>query len=177
MSLISSRISFVISLRFQIMLTNWNLLRLWSKILNITSVSVFWRPRFCDWEEKWQLLHVPGETSINRQHTPVQLLVADIPHPCLLSLKTDRKQRKRGESLFDCRQAPEAATEHCLANENKLIHKVLTALRAAVFMKKKTQNKWHKRSELLLYNVCESFSLVFLTPVVLSPCDFGTVHS
>lgn len=96
---------------------------------------------------------MPGETSIIREHTPVQLLVADIPHPCLLSLKTDRKQRKRGESLFDCRQAPEAAAEHCLANKNKLIHKVLAALRAAVFMK--------KQMELLPHNARESFSLFF----------------
>lgn len=92
----------------------------------------------CDWEEKWQLLQVSEETSINRQHTSVQLLVADILHPCLLSLKTERKQRNRGESLFDCRQAPEAATEHCLANKNKLIQKVLTELRAARFMGEKT---------------------------------------
>ena len=100
---------------------------------------------------------MPGETSINRQHTPVQLLVADIPHPCLLSLKTDRKQRTGGESLFDCRQAPEAAAEHCLANKNKLIHKVLTALRAEVFMKKQMAQE----SELPLDNARESFSLCF----------------
>lgn len=101
------------------------------------------RHRFCDWEEKWQLLHVPGETSISRRHTPVQLLVAAFSRPCLLSLKNDRKQRKRGGSLFERRQAPEAATERCLANKNKLIHKVLTALRAALFMKKQmAQEGW-----------------------------------
>lgn len=104
---------------------------------------------FCDWKEMWQLSHVPGETGVNRQHgTPVQLLVADIPHPCLLSLKTDRKQRKRGGSLFDCRQAPEAPTEHCLENKNKLIHKVLTALRAAVLQIQMAQEQW-------LYNAHE----------------------
>lgn len=69
-------------------------------------------------------------------HTSVRVLVADIPHPCLQSLKNDRKQRKRKKSLFDCRQAPEAVSEHCLANKNKVIHKALTALRAVVFMKK-----------------------------------------
>lgn len=101
-------------------------------ILSLPSMFfVLLRRGFCDWEGKWQLLHAPGETSINRRHTPVQLLVADIPHPCLLSLKTDRKQRNSEEkSLFDSRQAPEAAPEHSLANKNKLIHKVLTALGA-----------------------------------------------
>lgn len=129
---------------------------------------MFWHSRFCDWERKWQLLHVPGETSIRRRHTPVQLLVADIPHPCLLSLKTDRKQRKRGESLFDCRQAPEAAAEHCLANKNKLIHKVLTALRAAVFMKKQmAQEEW---TMLVNHFLSLFFNACCLVTVILALC-------
>lgn len=78
----------------------------------------------------------PASTHDTYTHTSVRVLVADIPHPCLQSLKNDRKQRKRKKSLFDCRQAPEAVSEHCLANKNKVIHKALTALRAVVFMKK-----------------------------------------
>lgn len=69
-------------------------------------------------------------------------------------LKLTENRKREGKD--DCRQAPEAATEHCLANKNKLIHKVLTVLRAVVFMK---GNKWNKRYELLLYNAHESFSL------------------
>lgn len=49
---------------------------------------------FGDWEGKWQLVHAPGETGVTRRHAPAQLLVADILHPRLLSVKSDRKQRK-----------------------------------------------------------------------------------
>lgn len=50
----------------------------------------------------WLKGKVTGPTCARRDqrqqstHTPVQLLVADILHPCLRSLKNDRKQRKRG---------------------------------------------------------------------------------
>lgn len=80
------------------------------------------------------VFHVPEEAGDRRRYIPAQLLVADILHPCLLSCRSDRKQRKKGERLFDCRQAPEAVTEHCRANMNKVIEKVLTELRAAGFM-------------------------------------------
>lgn len=92
----------------------------------------------------------PGETSVKRRHTPAQMPVADIPHPCLLSLKTDRKQRKRGGGLFDCWQAPEAATQCCLENKNKLKHKVLSALRAAVFFEKNKKNFSFKKNKTAL---------------------------
>lgn len=136
----------------------------------ITLVSLcFDTQDFFDGEERWQLLHVPGEPSINRQHTSEQLLVADIPHPCLLSLKTDRKQSRRGESLFDCRQAPEAAAEHCLANKNKTdTQSISGALSCRIYEKQMAQKKETASTQPMWI----IFSLLLSChPVILSLCN------
>lgn len=46
---------------------------------------------------------------VSRRRSTAPLPAADTLRPCLLSPESDRKQGKRGERVFDCRRAPEAA--------------------------------------------------------------------
>lgn len=74
--------------------------------------------------------------SVSRRGSSVPLLAADIPCPCLLLPKSDRKQGKRGERMLDCRRAPEAARRS--PHTDKVVQKVVTEVTAEGFTEKKS---------------------------------------